>query len=119
MSINALFATGHIELWLLLAGLFFPRLALLFAFLGTGTYPPNVLPILLNFFSWLLFPRFLMAYYIYTDSGTGNFWFWSYVAIGFVGFFGESGFFHRRIIRRTEIMRDGKTTTTVEERDIL
>ena len=35
---DPLFATGHIALWLLIAGLFFPRLALLFAWLGTGTY---------------------------------------------------------------------------------
>ena len=69
-------ATGHIALWLLIAGLFFPRLALLFAWLGTGTYPPNTLPLLLNFASWLLFPRFLMAYYVTpiwarTTSGFG------------------------------------------------
>ena len=119
MDLNTLLATGHIAMWLLVTGLFFPRLALLFAWLATGTYPPNALPILLNFFSWLLFPRFLMAYFIYSDVGTTNFWFWAYLVTGVVGFFGESGFVHRKIIRRTEVTRDGKTTTTVEERDIL
>jgi hypothetical protein len=111
---NPLFATGHIALWLLIAGLFFPRLALLFAWLGTGTYPPNPLPELLNFVSWLFFPRFLMAYYIYLDMGTNNLWFWAYIVLGIAGCFGETGYFHRRISRRTTVSRDGTTTTTVE-----
>ena len=66
---DTLFATGHLAPWLLIAGLFFPRLALLIAWLATGSYPPNGLPDLLNFVSWLFFPRFLMAYYIYIDIG--------------------------------------------------
>jgi hypothetical protein len=115
MNINSLFATGHIALWLLIAGLFFPRLALFVAWLGTGTYPPNSLPLLLNFVSWLFLPRFLMAYYIYTDMGTNNLWFWAYIVIGIVGFFGETGYAHRRVVRRTTVSRDGTTTTTVEE----
>ena len=112
---SSLFATGHIALWLLVAGLFFPRLALIFAWLGTGTYPPNPLPELLNFVSWLFFPRFLMAYYIYLDMGTNNLWFWAYIVLGIAGCFGETGYFHRRITRRTTVSRDGTTTTTVEE----
>jgi hypothetical protein len=112
---DILFATGHIALWLLLVGLFFPRLALFVAWLGTGTYPPNTLPDLLNFVLWLFFPRFLMAYYIYVDMGTNNVWFWAYLVTGVVGFFGESGFVHRRIIRRTKVTQNGETTTTVEE----
>jgi hypothetical protein len=112
---DTLFATGHLALWLLLVGLFFPRLALFVAWIGTGTYPPNTLPDLLNFVSWLFFPRFLMAYYIYIDMGTNNLWFWAYILTGVLGFFGESGFVHRRIIRRTKVTRNGETTTTVEE----
>ena len=115
---NQLLATGHLALWLLVAGLFFPRLALLVAWLGTGTYPPNTLPDLLNFVSWLFLPRFLMAYYIYTDMGTNNLWFWAYLVTGILGFFGESGFVHRRIIRRTRVTRNGETTTTIEEQEV-
>jgi hypothetical protein len=115
---NSLLATGHIALWLLIAGLFFPRLALIFAWLGTGTYPPNPLPELLNFVSWLFFPRFLMAYYIYLDMGTNNLWFWAYIVLGILGVFGETGYFRRRIIRRTTTSRDGSTTTTVEEQEV-
>ena len=115
---NSLLATGHIALWLLIAGLFFPRLALIFAWLGTGTYPPNPLPELLNFVSWLFFPRFLMAYYIYLDMGTNNLWFWAYIVLGILGVFGETGYFRRRIIRRTTTSRDGRTTTTVEEQEV-
>jgi len=112
---DTLFATGHLALWLLLLGLFFPRLALFVAWLGTGTYPPNTLPNLLNFVFWLFLPRFLMAYYVYVDIGANNFWFWAYLVTGVMGFFGESGFVHRRVIRRTKVTRDGETTTTVEE----
>jgi hypothetical protein len=115
MNMDTLLATGHIALWLLIAGLFFPRLALLVAWLGTGTYPPNTLPDLLNFVSWLFFPRFLMAYYIYVDMGTNNVWFWAYIVLGVAGFIGETGYAHRRVIRRTTVSRDGTTTTTVEE----
>ena len=114
---DSLFATGHIALWLLIAGLFFPRLALLVAWLGTGTYPPNTLPDLLNFVSWLFFPRFLMAYYIYTDMGPDNLWFWAYIALGIAGLFGETGYVRRRVTRRTTVSRDGTTTTTVEEEE--
>jgi hypothetical protein len=112
---DPLFITGHIALWLLIAGLFFPRLALLFASLGTGTYPPNPLPDVVNFLSWLVFPRFLMAYYIYLDMGSQNFWFWAYIVVGIAGMFGETSYARRRITRRTTVTRDGNTTTTVEE----
>ena len=112
---HSFLATGHLALWLLVAGLFFPRLALLAAWLGTGTYPPNTLPDLVNFVSWLFFPRFLMAYYIYTDMGSNNLWFWAYIVLGVAGFVGETGYTRRRVTRRTTVTRDGTTTTTVEE----
>lgn len=112
---NAFFDTGSIALWLLVSGLFFPRLALLIAWTGIGTYPSNSLSELLNFVAWLLFPRFLMAYYIYTDMGTNNFWFWAYLILGIAGFFGETGYVRRRVIRRTTVSGNGTTTTTVEE----
>ena len=115
---DPIFATGHIALWLLIAGLFFPRLALLIAWLGTGTYPANNLPDLFNFVLWLIFPRFLIAYYIFLDMGVNNLWFWAYLVTGVAGFFGESGFAHRRLIRRTKVTRDGQTTTTVEEEEV-
>jgi hypothetical protein len=117
MDANTFLATGHIALWLLLAGLFLPRLALFIAWLGSG-YPANTLPDLLNFALWLFFPRFLMAFYIYTDIGTNNIWFWAYIATGIAGFFGETGYARHRIVRRTTISRDGRTTTTVEEEEV-
>jgi len=118
MNTTDLLQTGHIALWLLIAGLFFPRLALFAAWLMPGTYPPNTLPDLVNFFAWLFFPRFLMAFYIYTDIGTANLWFWGYLALGIAGFFGETGYVSRRVIRRTTVSRDGTTTTTVEEEEL-
>jgi hypothetical protein len=110
--------TGHLALWLLVAGLFFPRAALFVAWLFIGPYPANNLSELANLLLWLFFPRFLIAYYIYLDIGTNNLWFWAYIATGVAGFFGESGFVHRRVIRRTKVVRDGKTITTTEEEEI-
>jgi hypothetical protein len=117
MDTNAFLSTGHIALWLLVAGLFLPRLALFVAWLGTG-YPANTLPDLLNFALWLFFPRFLMAFYIYTDMGANNVWFWAYIVTGIAGFFGETGYVRRRVVRRTTVSRDGTTTTTVEEEEV-
>jgi hypothetical protein len=111
---DLILATGHLSLWLLLIGLFFPRLALFIAWLEPGNYPPNNLPDLVNFFSWLVFPRFLMAYYIYLNIGPNNLWFWAYVILGIIGLFGEGGLVHRRVTRTTRNL-DGSTTTTVEE----
>jgi hypothetical protein len=116
---DTLFATGHIALWLLIVGLFFPRLALFIAWLTTGDYPPNTLPDLINFVCWLFLPRFLMAYYIYTDMGANNLWFWAYLALGIAGLIGETGYAHRRVTRRTTVSQDGRTTTTVEEDEVL
>jgi len=118
MDANALLNTGHIALWLLIAGLFFPRVALFVAWLGTGAYPANTLPVLLNFVGWLFLPRFLMAYYIYTDMGPDNLWFWVYIALGIAGFFGETGYVRHRVVRRTTVSQDGRTTTTVEEEEV-
>ena len=83
-----------------------------------NAYPPNVVPLILNFFAWLFVPRFLIAYYIYTDMGVNNVWFWAYLVTGIVGMFGEGNVVHRRVIRRTRVIRDGNTTTTVEEEEV-
>ncbi len=117
MATNAFLSTGHIALWLLVAGLFLPRLTLFVAWLGMA-YPANTLPDLLNFALWLFFPRFLMAFYIFTDIGINNVWFWAYIVTGIAGFFGESGYARHRIVRRTTVSRDGRTTTTVEEEEV-
>ncbi len=115
---NSFLDTGHLDLWLLIVGLFFPRLWLFLAWLGAWPYPPNTLSDIANFFLWLLIPRFLMAFYIYTDIGTNNLWFWVYIALGIAGLFGESGYVRRRVTRRTTVSRDGSTTTTVEEEEV-
>lgn len=104
-------------MWLLLLGLFFPRLALFIAWLEPGAYPPNVLPDLVNFIAWLFLPRFLMAYYIYTDIGSNNVWFWAYLVLGIVGIFGETRYVRRRVTRTTRNV-NGSTTTTVEEEEV-
>ena len=118
MDVPGLLATGHIALWLLLLGLIFPRLALFVAWLSPGTYPVNPLPDLVNFVCWLFVPRLLMAFYVYTDIGVNNVWFWAYLVLGLVGMFGESNFVRRRFVRRTTVSRDGQTTTTVEEEEV-
>ena len=118
MDANFFLTTGHIALWMLLLGLFLPRLTLFLAWLGPGIVAAAVLPPLVNFVLWLLVPRFLMAFYIYTDIGTNNIWFWAYVVTGIAGFFGETGYARHRIVRRTTVSRDGRTTTTVEEEEV-
>lgn len=111
---DPLFATGHIALWLLIGGLFFPRLCLALAAFVFGGYPVNPLSDLVNFVLWLLVPRFLLAYFIYIDMGMNNVWFWAYVVTGIIGLVGEPGYVRRRVIRRrTTIASDG--TKTVEE----
>jgi hypothetical protein len=117
MDVNAFLSTGHIALWILLAGLFLPRLTLFIAML-MNQYPVNALPDLLNFVFWLIFPRFLMAFYVYTDIGLNNVWFWAYIATGIAGLLGEGGYARHRIVRRTTVSRDGRTTTTVEEEEV-
>lgn len=115
---NTFFQTGNIELWILLLGLILPRLTLFLAWAGFGAYPPNPLPDLVNFIFWLFLPRFLMAFYIYTDIGIYNIWFWLYILLGLAGLVGETGYARRRIVRRTTVSRDGRTTTTVEEEQL-
>ena len=56
-----------------------------------------------------------MAYYIYTDVGTANLWFWAYILTGIAGYFGESGFVRRRVVRRTKVIGNREVTTTLEE----
>ena len=118
MDATNLLQTGHLDLWLLIAGLFLPRFSLFIAWLIVQDYPPNPLPDLANFAAWLFFPRFLMAYYIYVNIGPNNLWFWAYIILGIVSLFGESGYVGRRVRRRTTVTRDGNTTTTVEEEEI-
>jgi hypothetical protein len=117
MDTTTLLATGHIALWFLLLGLFLPRLTILIAFLEGGI-PVNPLPDLVNFVLWLIFPRFLIAFYIYTDIGANNLWFWAYILTGIAGLVGEGGYARRRVVRRTTVSRDGRTTTTVEEEEV-
>jgi len=111
------FSTGHFELWFLVAGLLLPRATLFIAWLLSG-YPANTMPDLLNFILWLFFPRFLIASYILTDMGANNVWFWAYIVTGIVGLFGEGRYASGRIVRRTTVSRDGRTTTTVEEKEV-
>ena len=117
MEANPFLATGHLPLLLLLAGLLLPRFTLFVAWL-LNAYPVDPLPDLLNFVMWLFLPRFLIAFYIYTDIGVNNLWFWAYIATGIAGFFGETGYARHRIIRRTTVSCDGRTTTTVEEEEV-
>jgi hypothetical protein len=118
MDTNAFLATGHIALWMLVLGLFLPRLTLFLAWLGPGIAAADALAPLVNFIGWLFLPRFLFAFYIYSDMGPNNIWFWAYLATGIAGFFGETGYARHRIVRRTTVSRDGRTTTIVEEEEV-
>ena len=110
--------SGHIDPWMLILGLFLPRLALFLACFVIGDYPPNSLPLLLNLLGWLFLPRFLIAYYIFVDAGTANIWFWAYLVLGVVGLVGETGYAHGRIFRRTTTINPDGSRTIVEEEEV-
>src|ERR1700733_3043462 len=113
----ALLQAGHIDPWILLLGLFLPRLSLFLAAFVIGDYPPNPLPMLFNVVGWLFLPRFLMAYYGYVNAGTANIWFWAYIILGIAGMVGEGGYVHRRVIRRTTTVNPDGSRTVVEEEE--
>ena len=50
MNASTLMNPGHIALWVLVIGLFFPRLSLFAAWISTGAYPSNDVPWVVNFF---------------------------------------------------------------------
>ncbi len=102
----------------MLLGLFLPRLALFLAAFLVGDYPPNPLLRPSNLIGWLFVPRFLIAYYVYVNAGTDNIWFWAYIILGFAGLVGETGFVHRRVIRRTTTVHPDGSRSVVEEEEV-
>ncbi len=114
----ALLDAGHIDPWILIVGLFLPRLALFLAAFVVGDYPTNPLPLLLNVLGWLFIPRFLMAYYVYVNAGTSNLWFWAYIILGVVGLLGEGGYVRKRVVRRTTTVNPDGSRTVVEEEEV-
>jgi hypothetical protein len=113
---DPLLATGHISILVLVAGLFFPRLTLFLAWFFSAA-PPNTLSTLGNVLLWLFVPRFLLAYDVYQDIGTHNFWFWAYLVTGVISLVGEPRMVHRRVVRR-RVIRKGDGTTVIEEQEI-
>lgn len=65
---------GHIETWILILSLLFPRITLLFAYMN-HCVPANTIPFWGDFFMCLFIPRILMLIYIGTNIGCGNVWF--------------------------------------------
>jgi hypothetical protein len=118
MHAAAFLQAGHIDAWILLLGLFLPRLTLFLAAVFVGDYPPNPLPLLANFIGWLFVPRFLLAYYVYVNAGTANLWFWAYLILGLASLMGESGYVHRRAFRRTTTVNPDGSRTIVEEEEV-
>lgn len=89
-------ATHAIPLWFLVLSLFLPRLCIFVAWLqhSMGAYIPPVvglIPIIL----WILVPRLLILYWIYTDQGL-SLWFLAHV-VALVLAWGGGG--HRVVYR--------------------
>lgn len=118
MSAVPLLNAGHIDPWILILGLFLPRLSLFLAWFLFNDYPPNPLPLLFNFVGWLFLPRFLIAYDVYVNAGTANIWFWAYIVLGIAGLAGETGYAHGRIFRRTTTINPDGSRTIVEEEEV-
>ncbi|QMV17921.1 hypothetical protein GOB94_03850 [Granulicella sp. 5B5] len=72
---NVLLTTHAIPLWFLVLSLFLPRLCIFIAWLqhGMGHYIPAAVN-LLDVIVWLLIPRLLILFWIYTDQGI-SLWF--------------------------------------------
>ncbi len=75
MNVHLDLATHNLPLWFLVLSLFLPRLCIFLAWLqhSMGHYIPSVIgliPVLL----WLLIPRLLILFWIYTDQGL-SLWF--------------------------------------------
>jgi hypothetical protein len=82
---------NDIDIWFLILGLFFPRLALLIAYFSNNI-PLNNIPFWGDFFMAVLIPRILMLIYIYTNLGNGM-WFWIHLvfcALAYLGYWVRS-----------------------------
>jgi len=71
-SIHLDLTTHTLPLWFLILSLFLPRLCIFVAWLqhGMGHYIPTAVN-LLGVLAWLLVPRLLILFWIYTDQGIG------------------------------------------------
>ena len=72
MNLSQALTTHSIPLWFLVLSLFVPRLSLFLAWLqhGMGHYIPATVN-LIGIALWLIIPRLLILYWIYTDQGIG------------------------------------------------
>jgi hypothetical protein len=99
---NAILTTHAIPLWFLVLSLFLPRLCIFLAWLqhSMGHYIPaavGIIPIAL----WLLVPRLLILFWIYSDQGL-SLWFLIHV-IALLIAWGGGG---HRVIYRDRYVRE-------------
>src|SRR5579875_3742500 len=100
MNINLVLTTHAIPLWFLVLSLFLPRLCIFVAWLQhamTQFIPPTVgiIPIIV----WLLVPRILILFWIYTDQGI-TIWFLLHVIALIIAWGGGS----RRVVTRRRVV---------------
>jgi hypothetical protein len=75
MNVSLALTVHNIPLWFLVLSLFLPRLCIFLAWLqhGMGTFIPTAVN-LVGIVLWLLIPRLLILFWIYTDQGV-SLWF--------------------------------------------
>jgi hypothetical protein len=75
MNANLLIVTHTIPLWFLVFSLFLPRLCIFVVWLqhGMGRFIPAAVSVF-GILGWLLIPRLLILFWIYTDQGV-SLWF--------------------------------------------
>ena len=97
MNVSLSLAVHAIPLWFLVLSLFLPRLCIFLAWLqhGLGHFIPatvNIVGILL----WLLIPRLLILFWIYTDQGVSRWFIIHLVALAIAWGGGGSRVYSRR-----------------------
>lgn len=76
----------EVQTWFLILGLFLPRVALVIAWFS-GAIPLNPIPFWGDVIMAVLFPRFLIMFYVLFALGGGA-WFWAYLIMSILALFG-------------------------------
>jgi hypothetical protein len=93
-SIDLAFVVHRLPLWFLVFALFLPRLAMAVAWFQ-GLLAPFHLQGLLPPLVWLILPRLLVLYLIYTDQGI-HLWFLIHLVVALLVWGGSGGYQMRR-----------------------
>jgi hypothetical protein len=100
MNVSLALTVHAIPLWFLVLSLFLPRLCIFLAWLehGMGHFIPAAVS-LFGVLGWLLIPRLLILFWIYTDQGVSLWFIIHLVALAMVWGGGSNRVYARRRVR--------------------